>query len=171
MTKQVLLLLVDDEPSVRAALELALEDEPWRIESVSSAEEALGLLATRRFDLLLTDKNLPGMTGVDLIRKVRQDNLDMACVMITGYASVESAAETMKLGVDAYVEKPFDSIYEVVRRLREEAPALDVLLARGDPMLAHRGICDIGRALRARPRGGRRRLGPHADSDQPGVAQ
>lgn len=111
------LLIVDDEASVRLALELALERPAWAIRSVGSAEQALPLLRTQKFDLLLLDKNLPGMSGVELLRQLRTENNGVWAVMITGYPSSSSATETLNLGVKAYLEKPFDDIFKIGERL------------------------------------------------------
>lgn len=111
------LLIVDDEASVRMALELALERPHWAIRSVGSAELALPMLRAQKWDLLLLDKNLPGMSGVELLRKLRAEDNDVWCVMITGYPSSTSATETLNLGIKAYLEKPFDDIFKIGERL------------------------------------------------------
>jgi DNA-binding response OmpR family regulator len=111
------LLIVDDEPTVRMALELAAGEQGWQIESVPTGEAALTLLASKPFDLLMVDKNLPGVSGVEIIRRVRERDKDIAIIMMTGFASPESAAETLHLGVDAYLEKPFDDIYAVLNKM------------------------------------------------------
>src|SRR3712207_2119015 len=110
-------LIVDDEPTVASALSLAAGDAAWEVETAHSAEEALRLLTTRKFDAILVDKNLPGMTGVELIRRARELHRAAAIVMMTGYASPESASETLNLGVDAYIEKPFDDIFAIIQRI------------------------------------------------------
>jgi len=111
------ILIVDDEPAVRLALEMALAETPHLVESVDSAERALALIEQRPFDLLIVDKNLPGLNGVELIRRVRQTHEDVWSAMITGYPSADSAMEMLHLGVRGYLEKPFEDIYEVVRRI------------------------------------------------------
>src|SRR5262249_41427902 len=98
-------LIVDDEPAVRTALGLALEDAGWQVEAVESSERALGRLKETTFDIVVIDKNLPGMGGVDLIRAIRKTDEHILLVLITGYASVASAMETLELGVNGYLEK------------------------------------------------------------------
>ena len=73
------------------------------------------LLRSQPFDLLLLDKNLPRMNGLDLLRGVRARNATVPAILMTAYASAESATETLNLGVEAYLEKPLDSLAEVVR--------------------------------------------------------
>jgi len=111
------ILIVDDEPAVRMTLELALADTPHSVVSVDSAEQALAELALVPVDLLIVDKNLPGMNGGELIRKVHQIHEEVWAAMITGYPSADSAMEMLHLGVRGYLEKPFDDIYAVVRKI------------------------------------------------------
>jgi DNA-binding NtrC family response regulator len=111
------ILIVDDEPSVRMTLEMALSETPHHVESVESAELALVAIRERTFDLLIVDKNLPGINGAELIRTVRQTHEDIWSAMITGYPSAESAMEMLHLGVRGYLEKPFEDVFEVVRRV------------------------------------------------------
>jgi len=113
-------LLIDDERAVLAALRLAFEDmDRFLVLTAASAEEALSLDTLREVDLVITDKNLPGMSGLDLIRRLRGRGLDMPTVLITGYANRESRAMSMSLGVVAYLEKPFRDIYDVPRLASE----------------------------------------------------
>src|SRR2546423_5998 len=69
------------------------------------------------FAAALVDKNLPGMSGLDLIRRIRETDAEIALLMMTGYSSVESAAEALNLDVDAYLEKPFPQITVAVDRV------------------------------------------------------
>ncbi len=115
-----MILLVDDERSVLHALRLAFEDsDQFSILTSASAEEALSLDELRQVDLVITDKNLPGMNGLDLVRRLRGRGLHMPVVLITGYASRESRAASMALGIVAYLEKPFRDIYDVPRLTAE----------------------------------------------------
>jgi DNA-binding response OmpR family regulator len=113
------ILIVDDEPAILRVLELALDENGWKIESVGSAELALSRLRDAEFDLFLVDKNLPGMSGLDFVREVRLRDEVAGVVMMTGYASAASARDALNLGVDAYLTKPFADIYDVGRQVRE----------------------------------------------------
>ena len=106
------MLVVDDEGSVRDFLR-AFFQARFAVTTVANAAEALrALLEGERFDILVIDKNMPGMSGVELIRQIREADDDVAIAMITGYASAESIVETLNLGIDAYIEKPFKSLTE-----------------------------------------------------------
>ncbi len=112
-------LVVDDEELIRQLLSLALARGAWTVDTAASAEEALLLFAKNTYGVLVIDKNLPGMSGVDLIRRVRQQEEACAILMITAYGSVDSALETLHLGIEGYLEKPFDDILTVVRAVEE----------------------------------------------------
>ena len=112
-------LIVDDEESVRMALELALHEKGWVVEQAASAEKGLERFRPGAYAVIFVDKNLPGMNGVEFIRRVRASDQRVGIVMITGYASVESAAETLQIGIDAYLEKPFENIFEIVERAHQ----------------------------------------------------
>ncbi|MBC8229701.1 sigma-54-dependent Fis family transcriptional regulator [bacterium] len=101
------ILVVDDEISIRKILFDLLERERYYVELASSAEEALEKIKETTFDLIISDIRMPGMDGFELLKKIRTMNVDSAVIFITGYGSVESAVEAIKLGVVDYIEKPF----------------------------------------------------------------
>ncbi len=165
--KPMRLLLVDDEPAILASFTLAFEDQGWSVETAATGEEAIERYETGAFDLIITDKNLPGMSGVDLIETIRNQDLDVTLMMLTGFGSAESAVSTLNAGIDAYVEKPVRDVIRltaraatIVRRRKKrrvntppppEIPAarLDVLVMAGQEELAARiaeqcsqGTCD-----------------------------
>jgi CheY-like chemotaxis protein len=118
------ILIVDDEPGVVSTLELAFEDSGWDIESAANGTQALEMLRDGKYDLVLMDKNLPDIDGVSIIGIVRANNPHLKFIMMTGYGSVDSAADVSTLGVEAYVEKPFEDVF-VVRSLVENALGYD----------------------------------------------
>lgn len=96
-------------------LRTAFQETGCPVETAETAEEGLALLRRQGFDLLLTDKNLPGMSGVDLIKKVREYDKKLPIILMTAYATAQSVKDTMHLEVTAYLEKPFDDVMAVVR--------------------------------------------------------
>ena len=102
------ILVVDDERRQREIYRDILQDEGYEIETAPSGEAALKLLAQRRFDLVITDLNLTGMTGVQLLSEIVAADPTVAVVLITGYPSIQSAIEATKKGVYQYLEKPVD---------------------------------------------------------------
>ncbi len=102
------LLVVDDEQVVRDSLKEWLELDGFSVDSSASGEEALELLGRARYDLLLVDIKMPGMDGVEILRRTREGYPDIAVIMITAYATVDTAVEAMKMGAVDYLVKPFD---------------------------------------------------------------
>jgi DNA-binding NtrC family response regulator len=111
-------LVVDDEEIVRQTLAFALESGEVNVDCVDSAEAALVKIRARRYDLYIFDKNLPGKSGVDLLRQLRQDADDTRAFLITGYASTTSAIETLHLGIEGYIEKPFSNVFDLIDRVK-----------------------------------------------------
>jgi len=101
------ILVVDDEKVVRMAVRRAVESEGCTVSEASGGEEALDLLGESPFDIVLLDIKMPGMGGVETLKRIRSDHARTAVVMITGYPSVETAIECMKLGAVDYLVKPF----------------------------------------------------------------
>jgi DNA-binding NtrC family response regulator len=102
------ILVVDDEERQREIYRDILEDEGFEAETAPSAEMALRLLSQKRFDLVITDLNLTGMTGVQLLSEIVSADPTVAVILITGYPSIQSAIEATKKGVYQYLEKPVD---------------------------------------------------------------
>jgi DNA-binding NtrC family response regulator len=102
------ILVVDDEQRQREIYRDILLDEGFETVTAPSGEAALRLLAQKRFDLVLTDLNLTGMTGMELLSEILQADPTVAIVLITGYPSIESAIDATKRGVYQYLEKPVD---------------------------------------------------------------
>ncbi len=100
-------LVVDDERGMRDLLSRVLGDAGHTVSSVESGEEALVLLAREKFDVLVVDKNLPGIDGVSVLKLVRASQPALRAIMITAYPSEESDARARALGVVAYIVKPF----------------------------------------------------------------
>jgi CheY-like chemotaxis protein len=113
------ILAVDDEPVVLDALRKILVLDGFSIDTVVSGPEALGLVQRRDYDFLFTDLKMPDMDGVDVVKGVNHLRPDIDVVVITGYATVESAVETMQHGAVDYVQKPFtaDELVSFARRL------------------------------------------------------
>ena len=107
------LLVVDDQTSMRELLGILFEREGYTVSAASSAEEAIALLKSLPIDLVLTDMNMPGMSGLELVRLVRSgvipQHRDLPMVMVTAYGTTQSAIQAMKEGASDYVLKPFDN--------------------------------------------------------------
>ncbi|MCP4106411.1 MAG: sigma-54-dependent Fis family transcriptional regulator [Desulfobacteraceae bacterium] len=102
------ILIVDDELIVRESLGGWLERDGHYIEKVASGEEALETLKDSRFDILLVDIKMEGMSGLDVLKRVKENDPDIAVVMITAYGSIPTSIDAMKHGASDYLLKPFD---------------------------------------------------------------
>lgn len=114
------LLCVDDEPGMLEVCQDTLHRlSDVEVTGASSPAEALKLLQERDFDLVVTDIQMPGMSGIELLRKIRDNYGDLPVVIMTGFPSVETAVSAVRLGAVDYVTKPFhpDDLTETVRRL------------------------------------------------------
>jgi len=102
------ILIVDDELIVRESLADWLKRDGHKVDTAASGEEALEKCKKTRFDILLVDIKMEGMDGIELLKRVKEDDPDVAVVMITAYGSIPSAIEAMKSGAHDYLLKPFD---------------------------------------------------------------
>ena len=115
------ILIVDDEKNIRLTLSQALETLGAEIDTAANGEEALTKLKGREFGLILLDIRMPGMDGMEVLRRVREIRPDIRVIMITAYGTIESAVEAMKLGAVDFLQKPFDpeEIRELVSRVMD----------------------------------------------------
>jgi two-component system nitrogen regulation response regulator NtrX len=100
------ILVVDDEPGVRMALEAILSDEGYEVATAASGEDGLQALSEQSFDALFLDIWLPGMDGLETLRVLRERNIETEVVMISGHGTIETAVRATKLGAFDFVEKP-----------------------------------------------------------------
>jgi CheY-like chemotaxis protein len=154
-------LVVDDEAVVLTVLREALRRGGYRVTTAASAEEAMDLMHKRRFDLVLTDKNLPGASGLDVLRAARNLTPSPAIVLITGYTSYDSAVEALDIGAHDYIEKPIRDVEDLRFRIRRALSRRDEQLARPKPKArtTPTGVEErAGRVLLVEVEGARRQL-------------
>ena len=101
-------LVVDDELIVRDSIKEWLEDEGFQVDMAESGAEALEKLSQSSYSLMLLDVKMPGMDGVEVLKNAKEMHPDLDVVMMTAYATVETAVEAMKIGAMDYLMKPFD---------------------------------------------------------------
>lgn len=126
------ILVVDDESSMRQLLEIALGKEGYRVKAAESGQKAIKILSKDSFDLVISDIRMPDMTGVEVLRYVKDLSQEIPVIMITAYASTETAVEALRLGAYDYITKPFkieelkNTISNALerRRLKEEVTHL-----------------------------------------------
>ena len=108
MNEKGSLLIVDDETIVRDSLSKWFQEEGYEVGTAESAPQALKLLAQGHWDLALVDIKMPGIDGIELQRRLHEINPELIVIIMTGYASVETAVAALKNGAYDYVTKPFD---------------------------------------------------------------
>lgn len=116
------ILVVDDELSMRDFLEVLLEREEYRVTSAENGRKAIALLEETDFDLLLCDIRLGDLTGIDVLKAAKKKNPNTVVIMISAYATTETAVEAMNAGAYDYVPKPFDK-NELVQTLSKALAA------------------------------------------------
>ncbi len=121
LKKDTRVLVVDDEGIMRNLLADVLQDEGYNVTTAMSGEEAIKYARDSAFQIVITDLKMPGMNGIEVIKRFKEIDSDICLIVITAYASVESAVEAMKGGAYDYVTKPFniDEIKLIVNRALE----------------------------------------------------
>lgn len=112
------ILVIDDEKVVGDSLRKTLQGEGYEIDTASNGQEGLRKARRESFDLIIVDLKMPDIDGLDVIKKIKEEQPDVMMVMITGYSTVDSATEALKTGAFDYLPKPFtpDEISEVVQK-------------------------------------------------------
>jgi len=108
MSGRIRILVVDDEAVVRSSLEQWFKEEGCVVETAASGKEALAKLAESDWDIFLLDIRMPGMDGLELQQRIREAHPEAVVIVMTAYASVETAVQAMKQGAHDYITKPFD---------------------------------------------------------------
>lgn len=108
MAEQVSMLIVDDEPSVRDSLKHWFLQEGYRVETAAEALEALERMHDSRFDIVLLDIKMPGMDGIELQGRLKEIDSQLVIIIMTAYASVDTAIQALKQGAYDYITKPID---------------------------------------------------------------
>ena len=118
---KIMIHLIDDEPIIHDVLGQLLQSEGYQVEVSTSGEEALSKLPHQKFDLTLLDLLMPGMDGLEVLREIKRLEPEAVVIIITAYASVESALTAMKMGAYDYIQKPFknDELLMTISRALE----------------------------------------------------
>lgn len=101
------ILVVDDEESIREFLDIMLRKEGYDVTLAEDGQNALDILKKKSFDMVISDLQMPNMTGMELLHKCKEQNPDLVFMIITAFGTAESAVEAMKLGAYDYITKPF----------------------------------------------------------------
>lgn len=145
-------LIVDDEEGVRTVLADLFASPDWQATAASDGKEALDLALSHDHDLAILDLSLPGVDGIELLRAVKEAKPDLPVVIITGYASLDTAIQAMKLGAYDYITKPFnlDNVQLVAERAIERGRLIDENAYLKNEMRLQYGFDNVvGRSQRA----------------------
>jgi DNA-binding NtrC family response regulator len=125
MAEQEILIVEDDEIQ-RRQLARALEKPKYRVSTAGTGEEALRMLATRKFDLVISDLKMPGISGLELIERIKNAFPHTSLLLVTAHGSIDAAIEAMKIGAEDFLTKPFgfDQLNIVVSRVFEKRDIL-----------------------------------------------
>ena len=115
------ILVIDDESLIRFSIQEALQLEGYQVSVAAQAQEGLSLMGQEEFDIIITDLRMPGLSGIDVIKKAKEMSYPAEIIMITAYGTIESAVEAIKMGAYDYVTKPFemDELLMLVNRIEE----------------------------------------------------
>ncbi len=158
--KPIRILLVDDEPAIRRALRTPLQELGFHTEEASRGEDALHLVRTQPFDVVLLDINMPGIGGIRTLERLRALAPRLPILMLSVRDEEEDKVEALELGADDYITKPF-SIRECLARIRsavrraqtperpEDAP---IHIGKIEVQPARRAVRKAGRPIRLTPK-------------------
>ena len=159
------ILVIDDDPGVRDSMERMLRLAGYTVQSAASGEEGFDVARGGLFDVILSDMRMSGISGIDVLRKLRDVRVDAAFIVMTGFGTVDTAVEAMKLGAVDFVQKPFfrDELLmrvrsaadrrqlarqvDLLQRQMQPAGSLDALVGESPPMLRAKDL--ISRAAAA----------------------
>src|SRR5688500_433847 len=132
------ILLIDDDPGVRDSMERTLRAAGYGVQAAANGEEGFEMARGGAYDVILSDMRMPGISGLDILRQLRDLRVDSAFIIMTGFGTVDTAVEAMKLGAVDFVQKPFfrDELLMRVRSATERrqlARQVDLLQRQVDP--------------------------------------
>lgn len=139
------MLIVDDEPNYLIILAELLKDEGYEVLTAGSGEQAIDIVSQSDLDLVLTDMRMPGIDGVELLRRIKEFNRDLPVIMVTAFGEVEKAVAAMQAGAMNYLTKPFNNeelLISIKKGIEHYAIIRENLRLRGD-MQSRYGFASI----------------------------
>ncbi|HEX4899699.1 MAG TPA: response regulator, partial [Pyrinomonadaceae bacterium] len=129
------ILVVDDEKPQREIYEAILSEAGYEVTTAASGEAALKFINENKYDLVLTDLKMTGMTGIELLQHLTAHDSSISVILITGHGTIESAKEALRSGAFDYLEKPVDRepLLEAVGRALSKRDELDMEIVSASP--------------------------------------
>ncbi|GJQ19715.1 MAG: hypothetical protein HBSIN02_00700 [Bacteroidia bacterium] len=104
------ILVVDDEEALRTVLSAELEGEGYQVSTAADGDEAIKIIGSEQFHLILLDIKMPNVDGFEVLKYVKQHQPSTKVIMLTGFADLKNAIESKKLGAEDFVSKPYDLV-------------------------------------------------------------
>jgi DNA-binding response OmpR family regulator len=127
MDNQIKILVVDDAPVICHLIEQILKREGYQVDVSFSGIEALQMIRSFNYHLLLTDLEMPGVDGLELARKAKKQDPEIRVIMVTGNTAIDTAVQSLRHGVDGYITKPFN-IFELKKAVKQTLHTRQVVL-------------------------------------------
>ncbi|HSC28382.1 MAG TPA: response regulator, partial [Vicinamibacterales bacterium] len=132
------ILVIDDDAGVRESVRRMLQSAGYAVQTAATGEEGFELARQGGFDVVLSDMRMPGLSGIDVLRRLREVRVDASFIVMTGFGTIDTAVEAMKLGAIDFVQKPFfrDELLMRVRAAAERrqlARQVDLLQRQVQP--------------------------------------
>src|SRR5258707_12556052 len=146
------ILVIDDDDGVRDSMARMLRGAGFNVETATTGEEGVAAAKGNVFDVILSDMRMPGISGIDVLQKLRELRVDSAFIVMTGFGTVDTAVEAMKLGAVDFVQKPFfrDELLMRVRSAadrRQLARQVDLLQRQIQPSASLDALVGSSRAM------------------------
>jgi len=110
MQNQHSILVVDDEEALRTVLSSELVSEGYQVESASDGDEAISIVQSKQFDLVLLDIKMPKVDGFEVLKFIKKSYPQLKVIMLTAFADLKNAIESKKLGAEDFISKPYDLV-------------------------------------------------------------
>ncbi|MCK4695623.1 MAG: sigma-54-dependent Fis family transcriptional regulator, partial [Candidatus Cloacimonetes bacterium] len=122
MDKNINILVIDDDKYIRDACRQILNRNQYNVFEAEDGYKGLELLKKQDFDIIILDLKMPGIDGMNVLKRIMKDYPDIVVIVITGFATVESAVEAMKIGANDFLPKPFspDELRVIINRVAEK---------------------------------------------------
>ena len=135
MSEKANILVIDDQESIRDSCKQSLSRKGYEVDTANNGEQGLDLLKKKSYDLVILDLKMPGLNGIDVLKKIKENDPEVVVVVITGHATIESAVDAMKYGAFDFIPKPFtpESLRMIVKRaLNTREITLENVLLRNE---------------------------------------